>query len=189
MYRQDRNFLILCGTICLVIAIAIFLLYLEDRKVDEMIDTSGIEQEIEQSKQLAIEVIRKYEGLRLEPYDDGGVLTIGYGHRGASPDDKWTIAQAEIALIQDLDKTSGAVIRLVEVPLTIGQRAALISFTLNLGEFALKDSTLLAKLNNGDYGAVPDELQRWIYGTKDGKKVILPGLVTRREAEIDLWNQ
>lgn len=193
MNRQDRNFLILCGTVAAVIISAIIFIYQGNQKVDELISAANIEQEIEQSKQIAGELIRRHEvssGMPiLKAYPDGGGYSIGYGHYGVDPDEEWTVEQAEIALIQDLDRSTDAVFELVLVPLTIGQRAALIDFVYNFDRWRFANSTLLAKLNQGDYGAVPAELQRWVYGTKDGEKVILPGLVTRREAEIELWLQ
>ena len=65
------------------------------------------------------------------------------------------------------------------------QRDALISFTFNLGAGALETSTLLQLLNQGDYGSVPTQLNRW---TKAGGQT-LPGLVTRRKAEGALFSR
>jgi hypothetical protein len=39
----------------------------------------------------------------------------------------------------------------------------------------------------GNDSAVPGQLRRWVYGTINGKKVILPGLVTRRNDEAVFW--
>ncbi|WP_247643165.1 lysozyme [Brucella sp. B13-0095] len=71
--------------------------------------------------------------------------------------------------------------RLVKVPLTDNQFAALVSFDFNTG--ALDKSTLLKKLNKGDYAAVPVELMKWV--NAGGKKI--NGLVNRRAAEAGLW--
>ncbi|MGL5724911.1 lysozyme, partial [Cetobacterium sp.] len=60
---------------------------------------------------------------------------------------------------------------------------ALVSFTYNLGEGALKGSTLRKKLNMGLYNAVPSEMLRW---NRAGGKV-LSGLVRRREAEAKMF--
>ncbi len=46
------------------------------------------------------------------------------------------------------------------------------------------NSTLLKKLNNGQYDQVPAQLMRW---DKAGGKVV-PGLKKRRESEVKLWN-
>ena len=72
---------------------------------------------------------------------------------------------------------------LVKVKLTQGQFDALVSFAYNLGARALSTSTLLQKLNAGDYTGAADEFPRW---NKAGGKV-LPGLTWRREAERALF--
>ena len=53
-----------------------------------------------------------------------------------------------------------------------------------MGRGALSQSTLLRKLNQGNYTAAADQFSRWVYG--GGRK--LPGLVSRRAAERQLFN-
>jgi hypothetical protein len=72
---------------------------------------------------------------------------------------------------------------MVTVPLKQGQYDALADWVFNLGEGRLQMSTLLKVLNAGSYGSVPAQLMKWAYG--GGVK--LPGLVTRREAEVKLF--
>jgi lysozyme len=60
--------------------------------------------------------------------------------------------------------------------------AAIVDFTFNLGPGRLQTSTLRRRVNERDWHAAGQELRRWVYG---GGKV-LPGLVTRREAEVAL---
>ena len=60
-----------------------------------------------------------------------------------------------------------------------GRLAAIVDFTFNLGAGQLQTSTLRRRVNQRDWAAASTELCRWVYG---GGKV-LPGLVTRREAE------
>lgn len=86
-------------------------------------------------------------------------------------------------LTGDVHYAEQAVIRLVKVPLNGNQFSALVSFVFNLGAHALEGSTLLRKLNGGEYAAVPAELSRWVRA--GGEK--LPGLVRRRKAEAKLW--
>ena len=137
-----------------------------------------------------IEKIKQWEGLRLTAYRDaGGVLTIGYGHTG---DDvhaglKITQEQADKLLASDLFRFERAVDEGVKVALTDNQFGALVSFTFNVGVGAFQSSTLLRKLNAGDYSAVPGELARWNKITVDGKKLVLNGLSNRRAAEAGLW--
>lgn len=75
------------------------------------------------------------------------------------------------------------VLKVVRVKLTQGQFDALVSFTYNLGARSLSTSTLLRKLNAGDYAGAADEFLRW---NKAGGKV-LNGLTRRREAERALF--
>lgn len=63
--------------------------------------------------------------------------------------------------------------------------AAIADFTFNLGVARLRGSTLRRKINAGDWAAVPAELRKWVWG--GGQK--LPGLIARREAEINLLKQ
>jgi len=60
-----------------------------------------------------------------------------------------------------------------------GRLAAIVDFTFNLGAGRLQTSTLRRRINQRDWASAAQELRRWVYG---GGKV-LPGLVTRREAE------
>lgn len=111
--------------------------------------------------------------------------TIGYGSTGSHvrPGLKITQPEAEELLRLDLDRFEKAVDRLVKVPLTDNQFATLVAFSFNIGVAAFGKSTLLRKLNAGDYEAVPTQLARW---NKDNGKVV-QGLANRRAAEAGLW--
>lgn len=143
-----------------------------------------------QTSEKGIALIKEFEGCKLTAYQDSvGVWTIGYGwtqpvdgkliHAGM------TIKQetAERLLKTGLVSYENDVSRLVKVGLTQGQFDALVSFTYNLGARSLSTSTLLRKLNAGDYAGAADEFLRW---NKAGGKV-LNGLTRRREAERALF--
>lgn len=137
-----------------------------------------------------IALIKAHEGLRLQAYQDPvGVWTIGFGHTTAAGPPavtkgmKITEAGAEAILRDDLRKFEGYVTSAVHVPLTQEQFDALVSFTFNLGPGNLKTSTLLRKLNSGDYLGAADQFLRW---DKAGGKT-LRGLTKRREAERALF--
>lgn len=138
-----------------------------------------------------LDLIKASEGLRLYAYlDPVNVWTIGYGHTSAAGAPKVTKGmriskqEAEAILKADLERIYiPAVKRNVRVPLNENQLGALVSFTYNLGETNLKGSTLLRKLNKGDYTGASKEFSKWV--NAGGKK--LPGLVTRREAERRLF--
>ena len=63
-----------------------------------------------------------------------------------------------------------------------GRLAAIVDFTFNLGAGRLQASTLRRRVNQRCWAGSAQELRRWVYG---GGKV-LPGLVTRRDAETAL---
>lgn len=131
--------------------------------------------------------IQGYEDCKLVAYQDvGGVWTIGRGATGPGivRGTVWTQEQADRRFDADLGKAEAAVERLVKVELTDGQFAALCSLTFNIGVGAFTGSTLLRKLNGGDYEAVPIELMKW---TRVGKRKGVAGLVNRRASECGMW--
>jgi len=85
--------------------------------------------------------------------------------------------------MRDLGQYERAVETGVKVPLTDNQFAALVSLCYNVGVGAFAKSSLLKKLNRGDYEAVPVDLAKW---TRSGSKR-LKGLANRRAAEAGLW--
>ena len=103
---------------------------------------------------------------RGKPYiDPAGVLTVCDGHTGKDIDPKrhYTDAKCDAWTRQDLATADAAVRRLVRVPLNDWQRAALIDFTYNVGAGNLASSTLLRRLNAGDYDGACLEYRRWVY--------------------------
>jgi lysozyme len=146
---------------------------------------------------IGLHLIAESEGFKPTLYNDpANHCTIGFGHlvhkgpcNGSDPAEREflngiTRPRAEELLRQDVRTFERAVSRLVTVPLTQGQFDALVDFAYNLGAATLERSTLLAKLNAGDYAAVPAELRRY---TKAGGQV-QPGLVRRREREAHLFS-
>lgn len=134
------------------------------------------------------------EAYRAEPYYDGaGVPTDGFGNtvdvvmgraRGLVQDLKMLLANTKSA--------EAAVNRCVSVDMTQAQFDGLVMFTYNVGGGAFCSSTLVKKLNAGDRVGGCSEITRWVYITREGKKVncALPGnrkfcggLVPRREEE------
>lgn len=132
-----------------------------------------------------LELIKKFEGLRLEAYKcPAGKNTIGYGHtRGVRIGQKITKDQAERFLADDFLEAESEVARMVKVPLTWNQLDALASFVFNLGAAKLLGSTLLKKLNSGDYKGAAAEFDKWVFA--NGVK--LNGLIARRKAERELF--
>lgn len=132
-----------------------------------------------------LSLIKKFEGLELKAYQcSAGVWTIGYGHtKDVSPEDEWSESHANHMLEVELEEYEGYIHDFVTCPLSQNQFDALVAWVYNLGPTNLKSSTLLKKLNAGDYDDVPHQIKRW---NKAGGEV-LAGLVRRREAEALLF--
>lgn len=143
----------------------------------------------------ALALIKSAEGFVDHWYPDPAhgwaVPTVGYGHTDAAGEPKYaatkgkrfTEAEASAMLLRDLEAYEDDVRDLVKVPLNENQHSALTSFTYNLGKGNLAKSTLLKKLNKGDYAGAAAEFGKWVNAA--GKP--LPGLVKRREAERRLF--
>ena len=144
----------------------------------------------------AIEHIKESEGCRLTAYKcPSGVWTIGYGHTGAdvTPGLRISQARADALLAGDVARLEAELQRWMKIDgvgaLRQGQYDALVSFAFNVGMSALRGSTLWRKLkaDAGDASIVTD-FGRWVYGTRNGRKVVLPGLVQRRAREAKMYN-
>ena len=135
---------------------------------------------------VGIELIKEFEGCKQVAYQDSvGVWTIGYGHTKDVYEGQLSIKKTcERFLAEDIAEFEDYVEAIVEVSLSQNQFDALVAWTFNLGPGNLLKSTMLRKLNEGDYDAVPDEMRRW---NKAGGEV-LNGLVRRRDAEANLFN-
>ena len=135
--------------------------------------------------QQGLELIKKYEGLRLEAYKcPAGVWTIGYGHtKGVYKGMSITKEEAEKLLQQDVSVFELQVIN------TVGKLSdckidALVSFAYNVGVAAFRGSTLCRKVKaNSDDPAIRNEFMKWIYA--GGKK--LQGLERRRKEEAEMY--
>lgn len=159
-------------------------------------------------------LIKKWEGIldgdpttvNLDPYlDPIGIWTIGWGHAITDAKGKFlrgpaakaqafalypgglTLPQAEALLRADCLEACKDVSSLVKVPLTENQFSALVSFEFNTG--ALGKSTLLKKLNTSDAAGAAGQFGRWTKATSNGQLVTLPGLVSRRGEERDLFTK
>ena len=130
------------------------------------------------------------EGRRYYAYQDVvGVWTVCDGHTGSDirRGHRYTDKECDNLLKADLQKVANAIDPLIKIRIPETTRAALYSFTYNVGSGAFASSTLLKKLNAGDVPGACKELQRWTYtGGKQWK-----GLVTRREIEREVceWGQ
>lgn len=136
--------------------------------------------------QRGIDLVKKFEGFSATAYKcPAGVWTIGYGSTdGVKQGDTIAKADAEKRLISELGYFERVIEKHVKAQLTQCQFDALVSFVYNVGEKAFVRSTMLKKLNSGDYISATSQFKRW---DKAGGKV-LQGLVRRRRAEADLFD-
>ena len=128
--------------------------------------------------------IALHEGYRGEAYTPvpGDVPTIGFGTTGGvKMGDKITPEKALVRALADVQKFEGALKQCVTVPLHQHEYDSFVSFSYNVGSGAFCRSTLVKKLNAGDYAGACNEMRKWVFF--QGKS--LPGLVKRRNEEAD----
>ena len=137
-----------------------------------------------------VDLICEFEGKRLSAYDDGvGVWTIGFGTikypNGVrvKKGDTCTLDQAKEYMRHDLIEFEHTVNSSVKVPLNQNQFDALVSLAYNIGSNAFKSSTLVKKLNTGDYQGAADQFNVWV--NAGGKR--MQGFVNPREKENVLF--
>lgn len=129
--------------------------------------------------------LANFEGFRSEAYVPvpGDVPTIGFGSTiGVQMGDKISVPAALGRLMRDVGDAESAIGRCVKVPLSQGEYDAYTSFAFNVGGNAFCASTLVKKLNAGDYQGACAELKRWVY--VDGK--VVQGQVKRRNREFQM---
>lgn len=102
-----------------------------------------------------------------------------YAHKLAN----LTVEQADELLDTDLIKFEKSVDGLVKATINENQRSALVSLTFNIGAGNFKTSTLLKKLNAGDYQGAAKEFCKW--DKSDG--IVMAGLIARRAKEEALF--
>ena len=141
--------------------------------------------------QKGLDIIKQFEGFSSKPYlCPAGVPTIGYGatyyldgRKVTMQDPPITQSQATALLQMMVRNYEAAVNRYVQVKINQNQFDALVSFAYNLGNAALQKSTLLKKLNAGDYQCAANEFLKW--NRAGGRE--LAGLTRRRKAERALF--
>ncbi|OOF55775.1 lysozyme [Rodentibacter genomosp. 2] len=132
------------------------------------------------------------EGERLMAYQDiVGIWTIGVGHTGfvdGKPVARGmtiTKEKSREILKVDLARFEKAVNANVKVPLTQNQFDALVSLAFNIGEGAFSRSTLVRKLNAGDYQGASQQFLVW----KNAGGKVSQGLLNRRKREKALFDE
>lgn len=139
-----------------------------------------------------IELIKYFEGFCPKPYKcPAGIPTIGFGAtfyldgtRVQMTDESITEVEATILLKNMVKQFEDQVNSFLTAELNQNQYDALISLAYNIGWNALRKSTLIKLINqNPNADEIETAWMKWVHG--GGRK--LPGLVTRRRAEITLY--
>jgi len=134
-----------------------------------------------------IDLIKKFEGLRLESYKcPAGLWTIGYGNTQwengirVKENQVIDIQRAEKLLIYWVNKYANR----INLKVNQNQFDALVSFAYNVGIGNFDSSTLKKKvIANPNDPSIKDEFMKWV--SSRGKQ--LPGLVKRRKEEANLY--
>jgi GH24 family phage-related lysozyme (muramidase) len=135
-----------------------------------------------------VKLVKEAEGFAATPYFDRTQYSVGFGTKAKSQGERLTVELANERLLAEIQSNRQKVRGMVKVPINNNQLDALTSFSFNVGEGSFGSSTLLKKLNAGDYEGAAAEFQRWNKGEDSrGRKVELPGLTRRRGAERDLF--
>ena len=141
--------------------------------------------------QATIDLVKKWEGLRLDAYLDAvGIVTIGYGTTakagvGITPHlgMRITETEAEWYLQKALDKFAATIRPYITAPINENEFGAFVSLAYNIGPGAFKKSSALRHFNAGNKEKAADAFLLW---NKAGGKV-LQGLVNRRKEERTLF--
>lgn len=147
-----------------------------------------------QVNKATIDLIKEFEGFSAKAYPDpstgGEPITIGYGTTalagvGVRPYLGMVITQddAERYLQLAVQKFAAQVEAMIRVPVSENQFGAIVSLAYNIGVGALSRSTVLKRLNAGDYAGAADAILMW--DMAGGK--VMNGLQRRRKAERALF--
>ena len=144
---------------------------------------------------ITLKLVKEFEGFSDQAYlDTDGTPVIGYGLSRINGQpvrlgDSISEQQADAALKAELQKIQQQINSTVNQDLTEGQLSAIASLSFNVGFEPIKTSTLIRKLNAGDYTGAANEFLRWDKANVRGRLVQLPGLSRRRQAERQLFLQ
>ena len=150
-----------------------------------------VEPSIPRVNEAGLRLIKLSEGYRAKPYYcAGGICTIGFGTTMDADFKPVTMGHPTINLEiatelfeRDIAIFSAGVLEDVKVEINDNQLSAMTSLAYNIGQCAFSSSTLLRKLNRGDYQGCASEFWKW--RRADGR--ILSGLVKRRALEKELF--
>ncbi|POP45219.1 lysozyme [Superficieibacter electus] len=136
-----------------------------------------------------IALIKKYQGLNLEQYqDESGLWVIGYGHMIACYENfagPLTPETAEALLMLDIQRCQCLLQQCLEISLNQPQYDALVSLALSCGNEAFYQSAILRHINARDFG---NALAEWEKAIVLNRREIA-SLTPQRQAECALFLQ
>jgi lysozyme len=134
-------------------------------------------------------LIHAFEKCKLTAYrDQGGILTIGWGHTGPGVVEGMTISSRTADALFDADTmiAQNAINAIQGVVFEQNQFDALTAFVFNVGVHNFKSSTMYSRLASGDMN-VGNEFDKWNKVRVNGELVVSQGLVHRRAVERCLY--
>lgn len=120
-----------------------------------------------------------HEGYRERAYADPAhgsqVPTVGFGSTGADITMATQLAPlpAVQRALRDAGQFEGAIKRCVRVPLSQAEYDVFVALTYNVGHSAFCRSTLVRRLNAGDYRGACEQILRWRFA--NGQDCSAPG--------------
>lgn len=139
------------------------------------------------------QIVRELTGVGV-PSDQAGVAAggshlTGEDARGFARDNHAAVTltpdQERRLLALNMRDAVSTVAQTVKVPLTQNQHDALVSLVFNIGDPHFRSSSVLRRLNAGDYSGAADAMRMW---NKSGGKVS-DVLTARRAREIAMFNK
>ena len=140
---------------------------------------------------LGLELIKEFEGFSANAYlCPAKIPTIGYGNTFYSDGRKVKLGEqiSKTDALELLEKVvnkdfADKIFPAIKVPVAQNQFDAMCSLAYNIGTGSFLKSTLLKKVNAGDFIGASEEFLKW---NKSGGKELL-GLTRRRKREQDLF--
>lgn len=138
-----------------------------------------------------LELIKDFEGFSSTSYlDVVNIPTIGFGNTFYEDGRKVKLGEQisktdALKLLEVIANRDFAdkIFPSIKVKVTQSQFDAMVSLAYNIGAGAFLKSTLLKKVNAGDFAGAGEEFSRW--NKANGKEVL--GLTRRREREKQLF--
>lgn len=141
------------------------------------------------------ELLILFEGEVLHGYkDSAGLLTVGIGHL-VKPGEPYKLNQpitkeeSRRLFAEDTKDTIADVNHLVKVQINQNQFDALCSLVFNIGGRAFAGSSVLRKLNQGDFKSAANHFADWNKARVRAKLTVVKGLTIRRAKEAALFTK